>query len=93
MTHRATEKRVFIDEALISQRLEDSDERPSGQNEMDQNEMDSHRSYNESSSYSGDVSPSAVRSKVVERLCRLQNASKLHQSKFRYSCQAHYSHG
>ncbi len=88
MTHRATEKRVFIDEALISQRLEDSDERPSGQNEMD-----SHRSYNESSSYSGDVSPSAVRSKVVERLCRLQNASKLHQSKFRYSCQAHYSHG
>ncbi len=88
MTYRATEKRVFIDEALIFQRLEGSDERPSGQNEMD-----SHRSYNESSSYSGDVSPSAVRSKVVERLCRLQNASKLHQSKFRYSCQAHYSHG
>jgi hypothetical protein len=88
MTHRATEKRVFIDEALIFQRLEGSDERPSGQNDMD-----SHRSYNESSSYSGDVSPSAVRSKVVERLCRLQNASKLHQSKFRYSCRAHYSHG
>lgn len=89
MTHRATEKRVFIDEALIFQRLEGSDERPSGQNEMD-----SHRSYNESSSYSGAVSPSAVRSKVSSRkTLSVTERKQTPQSKFRYSCQAHYSHG